>query len=999
MSSNYRSIRLLSKNTAELDRLTGLNGEVFYDKDNNSLRIYDGKVAGGRELMRTDFYNIDGIVSVAVGDTPPAASATGSLWFNSSTGGLFVYYKDGTSDQWMQPVIPGGGGGGGSSSGSSTLASLSDVNLSSLADGYVLKYNVSQNKWIPSADLTGSGSYSLPAATTAALGGVIVPAVSTSGITNTSGTIGLATASSNQLGGVKIDGVTLAFNGSGQLYYTGGGVGGYSLPTAGVGAGGTLGGVKVDGTSITISSGVISASATNYTLPASNTTTLGGVIIPLVATSGITNISGTIGLATATSNQLGGVKIDGSTITLNGSGQLVANYTNYTLPTATNTVLGGVKVDGTSITITSEVISVPAVATIGQANGVATLGSDGKLTAAQIPTSLSGAIVFKGTWNANTNNPTLADGSGTAGWQYAINVGGTINLGSGSVTYNVGDYVIYNGTIWERIPTNTVAAAGTLTGTTLNSTVVTSSLTSVGTLINLSVTNTITGSITGNAGTVTNGVVTTGSYSDPSWLTLTSGKVGLGNVTNESKATMFASPTFTGTVVLGAVGNVSITGGTTGQVLTTNGSGTLSWTTVSDGGADGNTTYGISAETVSGGVNLRLTGSDSSTDNVKLTAGSNVTLTRTSADEITIAASGTGGGATSLDGLSDVTITSPASGQILVYTDSNFVNYSSRLFHQFAYPATTALDVTNSGASAYLFNNHYSGNNPTVNATSGTTIAFNLNVSGHPFLIRTSGGVNYNTGLIHVAVDGVVSTGSTAQGKVSGTLYWQIPASVNGNYQYICSIHGSMVGVIAIASNAGYAPLDSPSFTGTTLTAGSVLFTNQDSGNTGTDTVTAPYIQASVGVYSPYFTNMFGDISIGPSGDNTGVINFQRQAVFQQTSEVLNTKTSATGPVEHDFETGAIWYHSSISTNFTANFTRVPTTNNRTIVCTLVLQQGATAYIPNAVQIGGVGQTIKWLGSASAPTGNANKVDIVRFTLIRTGSAWAQVLGSLTTYG
>ena len=38
-------------------------------------------------------------------------------------------------------------------------------------------------------------------------------------------------------------------------------------------------------------------------------------------------------------------------------------------------------------------------------------------------------------------------------------------------------------------------------------------------------------------------------YSDPAWITsLAASKVGLGNVTNESKATMFASPTFTGTV-------------------------------------------------------------------------------------------------------------------------------------------------------------------------------------------------------------------------------------------------------------------------------------------------------------------------------------------------------------------------------------------------------------------------------------------------------------------
>jgi hypothetical protein len=53
-------------------------------------------------------------------------------------------------------------------------------------------------------------------------------------------------------------------------------------------------------------------------------------------------------------------------------------------------------------------------------------------------------------------------------------------------------------------------------------------------------------------------------YSDPSWITsLAASKVGLGNVTNESKATMFANPTFTGTVtaptVLMASGGFSIT--------------------------------------------------------------------------------------------------------------------------------------------------------------------------------------------------------------------------------------------------------------------------------------------------------------------------------------------------------------------------------------------------------------------------------------------------------
>ena len=114
-----------------------------------------------------------------------------------------------------------------------------------------------------------------------------------------------------------------------------------------------------------------------------------------------------------------------------------------------------------------------------------------------------------------------------------------------------------------------------------------------------------------------------------------------------------------------------------------------------------------------------------------------------------------------------------------------------------AYPAITRLDVTNSGYSAYLFMNQYGGSNPTIYAISGTTIAFNLNVSGHPFLIRLSA-ANYNTGLIHVSTTGIISTGADAQGKTSGTLYWQIPQGISGNYGYLCSYHSGMAGTITI---------------------------------------------------------------------------------------------------------------------------------------------------------------------------------------------------------
>jgi hypothetical protein len=78
-----------------------------------------------------------------------------------------------------------------------------------------------------------------------------------------------------------------------------------------------------------------------------------------------------------------------------------------------------------------------------------------------------------------------------------------------------------------------------------------------------SASQTLTGvSIDGNAGTVTNGVVTTGSYSDPSWLTISKSKVGLSAVENTALSTWAGSSnittagTLTTTSVSDSIGNL-----------------------------------------------------------------------------------------------------------------------------------------------------------------------------------------------------------------------------------------------------------------------------------------------------------------------------------------------------------------------------------------------------------------------------------------------------------
>jgi len=100
----------------------------------------------------------------------------------------------------------------------------------------------------------------------------------------------------------------------------------------------------------------------------------------------------------------------------------------------------------------------------GIANGVATLDGSGKVPLAQIPTSLIGAVIFQGTWNALTNTPTLTSSVGTKGFYYVVSVAGVTNL-DGITDWNVGDIAIFNGTIWEQIDnTDAVFSVNSQTG-------------------------------------------------------------------------------------------------------------------------------------------------------------------------------------------------------------------------------------------------------------------------------------------------------------------------------------------------------------------------------------------------------------------------------------------------------------------------------------------------------------------------------------------------------
>ena len=54
MTTPHRSVRLLSKNSTELNSLSGESGEIFYDSTTKTLRLYDGATVGGKVVGTTN---------------------------------------------------------------------------------------------------------------------------------------------------------------------------------------------------------------------------------------------------------------------------------------------------------------------------------------------------------------------------------------------------------------------------------------------------------------------------------------------------------------------------------------------------------------------------------------------------------------------------------------------------------------------------------------------------------------------------------------------------------------------------------------------------------------------------------------------------------------------------------------------------------------------------------------------------------------------------------
>jgi hypothetical protein len=271
-----------------------------------------------------------------------------------------------------------------------------------------------------------------------------------------------------------------------------------------------------------------------------------------------------------------------------------------------------------------------------------------------------GALNYKGTWDASTNTPTLVSSVGTKGDYYVVSTAGNTNL-NGETLWGVGDWAVFNGSIWQKVDGGDTSTVNSLTVTSLtgymyanNSAAVTASTTIPVAAVSGAVPNTVyviagtgmsgggplTGNVTLNAtntnsGTVTrvqgngtvNGITLTGNVTSDGNLTLggTLGSIANNQLSNSSTTlgntvlTLGSTATAVGNLTLN---NVTITSGSIPNTSVTGGSVTLGNTTIGLGNTAttvGNLTL-TNVTIPSGQINV-------STTNHTANTASNVTYT------------------------------------------------------------------------------------------------------------------------------------------------------------------------------------------------------------------------------------------------------------------------------------------------------------------------------------------------------------------------------------
>ena len=252
-----------------------------------------------------------------------------------------------------------------------------------------------------------------------------------------------------------------------------GGQGAITLTTTG-----TTGAATLVGSTLNIPQYVTGAGF----VPVGRQLTINGVTYDLSAdrtwsiTAGVSSVSGTAPVSAVTASGAVTISMSQANTTTDGylSGadwtifngkQAAGNYITALTGEVTATGPGSVAATISNAAVIAKVLTGLAITGAAITSSDSLLSAMGKLQN-QI-NGLTGSLIYKGSWNAATNTPTINSGVGVAGNFYIVTVPGSTTI-DGTSSWAVGDWIIFSGAVWQKVPnTNTVVSVNSQTGAVL----------------------------------------------------------------------------------------------------------------------------------------------------------------------------------------------------------------------------------------------------------------------------------------------------------------------------------------------------------------------------------------------------------------------------------------------------------------------------------------------------------------------------------------------------
>ena len=532
--------------------------------------------------------------------------------------------------------------------------------------------------------------------------------------------------------------------------------------------------------------------------------------------------------------------------------------------------------------------------------------------------------------------------------------------------------------------------------------------------------NTTLSTWAGSGNITTLGTVTSGSapandvYSwakQPTKPFYSASEVGLGNVTNESKATMFTNPTFTGTVTIptaSASSNTTIAASTAfvnGAISTAisnlvNGAGAALDTLNELATALGNDAN--FSTTVSSNLALKAPlASPTFTGTVTIPAGASISgyalLNSPSFTTPTL-------GVATATSINKLTITQPATSATLTvangktFTVNNSIELSGTDSTVITLPSTT-------GTVALNDQTFYIGTTQiAINRSSGSQTLGGISIDGNSATATSAGrstnlfGGNGTTLLGTIPYQSGTDTTTLLSPNTSTTRKFlrQTGDGSNGAAPAWDTVTATDVNLGNVTNESKATMFTSPTFTGT---VSGVTATHVGLGNVTNESkatmFTSPTFTGTVSGVTATHVGL-GNVTNESKATMFTTPSFTGIATFNGQAETV-VASSPSASISFDATAASVFYFTP-SSAFTANFINIPASGTKSQTFSLVLNQGSTGYMMSAVQVAGTSATISWVGG-SAPAGTSNKVDLINVTIIYSAGIVVKVLASVATYG